>query len=307
MRSPNRPGRADRARLAGGRGKPSNYHTGDAQLGLGLGARAAPRAGDAGVRRSGGRPPSGRQFVHRRRRHVSGRDRGRREPAPARRRRRGRRLAVPRDGHRKRRPRPGALSVAEPARGRRYEFEGTSCQAGLDEPEHHNAIHGLVRWLGWTRGGFVGDGSGSGARLCRNRPTDGGSPSSSPTPSLQGELRRHGADRSISRGAPAPFGLGFHPYLDAGPGGVDGCTLLVPAGTSPRATSVDFRSLRGRSPERAYDFRGSAPLEGVKLDDCFTGLSRPAPEHRRSAAWQVLLVLETAASRACGRRTASAT
>ena len=31
----------------------------------------------------------------------------------------------------------------------RYSFDGRDAQAALDEPEHHNAIHGLVRWLPW--------------------------------------------------------------------------------------------------------------------------------------------------------------
>ena len=32
----------------------------------------------------------------------------------------------------------------------RFEFHGVRAQAALDEPERHNAIHGLVRWLPWT-------------------------------------------------------------------------------------------------------------------------------------------------------------
>ena len=31
----------------------------------------------------------------------------------------------------------------------RYSFEGRDAQAALDEPDRHNAIHGLVRWLPW--------------------------------------------------------------------------------------------------------------------------------------------------------------
>ncbi len=32
----------------------------------------------------------------------------------------------------------------------RYEYDGVAANAALDEPERHNAIHGLVRWLPWT-------------------------------------------------------------------------------------------------------------------------------------------------------------
>jgi aldose 1-epimerase len=31
-----------------------------------------------------------------------------------------------------------------------YEFEGRRHQLPLNEPEHYNAIHGLVRWNAWT-------------------------------------------------------------------------------------------------------------------------------------------------------------
>jgi galactose mutarotase-like enzyme len=32
----------------------------------------------------------------------------------------------------------------------RYEFDGRRHQLPLNEPEHRNAIHGLVRWANWT-------------------------------------------------------------------------------------------------------------------------------------------------------------
>src|SRR5262245_1815111 len=31
-----------------------------------------------------------------------------------------------------------------------YEFDGRRHQLALNEPERRNAIHGLVRWVGWT-------------------------------------------------------------------------------------------------------------------------------------------------------------
>ncbi len=33
-----------------------------------------------------------------------------------------------------------------------YEFAGTSYRLPIDEPENDNAIHGLVRWDGWSVG-----------------------------------------------------------------------------------------------------------------------------------------------------------
>ncbi|MBO0693736.1 MAG: hypothetical protein J2P58_12615, partial [Acidimicrobiaceae bacterium] len=32
----------------------------------------------------------------------------------------------------------------------RFEWQGQALQVPLTEPEHHNAIHGLVRWAAWS-------------------------------------------------------------------------------------------------------------------------------------------------------------
>ena len=40
--------------------------------------------------------------------------------------------------------------MAEPVEDGSYEFEGERHQLTLDEPGSRNAIHGLVRWAGWT-------------------------------------------------------------------------------------------------------------------------------------------------------------
>jgi len=110
----------------------------------------------------------------------------------------------------------------------RYEFNGVRAQAALDEPERRNAIHGLVRWLPWTL--QTRHQNQLSMRLYLH-----------PTPgypfSLLLDLEYHlGRDgltvtttaQSLEEG-PIPFGLGFHPYLTAGPETVDGAILRVPA------------------------------------------------------------------------------
>lgn len=71
----------------------------------------------------------------------------------------------------------------------------------------------------------------------------------------------------------APFGAGFHPYLDPGEGGVDSvASLTLPAG---RRLILDGRGIP-RSSESVlggpYDFSAGRPLIGMRLDDCFTEL-----------------------------------
>lgn len=170
-----------------------------------------------------------------------------------------------------------------------YEFEGTSCQAALDEPEHHNAIHGLVRWLRWA----VAEESAASVRLgC----------AVSPQPGYRWRVALdltytvtegglHVSARILNESSrPAPVGLGFHPYLDAGPGGVDGCSLTVPALCRLVA---DERGLPRRTEDVAgtgYDLREGASLLGLQLDDCYTGLSDgPLSAGAPGATWEVQL------------------
>lgn len=66
----------------------------------------------------------------------------------------------------------------------------------------------------------------------------------------------------------APYGVGFHPWLSPGPGGVDGCTLQLDAA---RRVSVDDRLLPvGTQPVTGdFDLRTGRPLAGVELDDAW--------------------------------------
>jgi aldose 1-epimerase len=153
-----------------------------------------------------------------------------------------------------------------------YEFDGVSCQAALDEPEHHNAIHGLVRWLRWS----VVEESTDSVRLgCVLAPQPGYRWRMNLDLTFTvtaGELRVTAAivNQSSRR---APLGLGFHPYLDAGPGGADRCSLRIPA---LQHLVSDERGLPRQTEDVAgtsYDFREAAPLLGVQLDDCYTGLT----------------------------------
>jgi aldose 1-epimerase len=73
---------------------------------------------------------------------------------------------------------------------------------------------------------------------------------------------------------PAPFGLGFHPYLSAGGGLVDGCTLTVPAAT---AYDADERGLPTGTHDvvgTGDDFRSGRVVGDRHLDLTLTDLGR---------------------------------
>jgi aldose 1-epimerase len=179
-----------------------------------------------------------------------------------------------------------------------YSFEGIAAHVALDEPDRHNAIHGLVRWLLWKVEDHTADRVVLSCELA-------------PQPAYPWRLALQMSYHVSAGGlvvaataenlspAPAPFGMGAHPYLDAGPSGADGCTLVLPAS---QRLLLDERGLpRGSAPVAGstYDFRSGRSLAGARLDDCFTDLPPTTDEDLpEDARWQVTL------TQAGGRRTA---
>jgi galactose mutarotase-like enzyme len=158
----------------------------------------------------------------------------------------------------------------------RYEFNGVRAQAALDEPERRNAIHGLVRWLPWTL--QTRHQNQVSLRLQLH-------PSPGYPFSLLLEIEYHvGRDgltvttkaQSMEDG-PVPFGLGFHPYLTAGPETVDGAILQVPA---RHTLDVDDRGLPtgALTPVEGTDrdFTTARFVGPVVLDTAYTTLDRDA-------------------------------
>ena len=115
-----------------------------------------------------------------------------------------------------------------------YEFDGRRHQLSLTEPEHSNAIHGLVRWAGWQ------------ASECEPHRVvlehvvhpQPGYPFSLEL-SVEYELSESGlAVRTTATNAgagPCPYGSGAHPYLTVGTRTVDDVLLRVPARTALRS------------------------------------------------------------------------
>jgi aldose 1-epimerase len=154
-----------------------------------------------------------------------------------------------------------------------FTFAGTTAQAALDEPERRNAIHGLVRWLAWT----VTDEGAAMIRLSCPLAAQPAYPfvlDLSVTYAL-GESGLTVTTQAANAGDRAlPFGIGFHPYLRAPGGSVDGTCLTLPAS---RRLLLDERGLpTGDQPVEGtdYDFRGGRAIGSARLDDCFCGLDR---------------------------------
>jgi aldose 1-epimerase len=154
-----------------------------------------------------------------------------------------------------------------------YEFEGLEATAALDEPEAHNAIHGLVRWLRWSLEAEAPDVA---VARCRLAPQPGYPWGLAVSLTYRVGASSLSVDVSVASTGeapvPAPFGIGFHPYLDAGEGGVDGVVLRLPAAT--RLLTDDRGLPRAAAPTAGteYDFREGRPIGALRLDDCFTDL-----------------------------------
>lgn len=155
----------------------------------------------------------------------------------------------------------------------RYEFDGRRHQLPLTEPEHRNAIHGLVRWAAWA----VAERTADGVVMSHVIHPQRGYPF---TVSLAVEYALSGAGLSVRTTATnagtsaCPFGAGAHPYLTLGSPRVDTLSLRVPAG---EVLLCDSRGLPvGTEPVlgTAYDFTERREIGGTVLDNAFTSLTR---------------------------------
>ena len=159
----------------------------------------------------------------------------------------------------------------------RYSFDGADLQLPLTEVPAHNAIHGLVRWVGWSVADVARDAVSLTTTVW-------------PTPGYPFLLRLTAAYRLDEAGLHvelrarndgrdrAPYGVGQHPYLAVG-GNVDDATLTVTGGT--RLLTDDRGNPTGTEPVdgSTYDFRGARRIGDLVLDTAYTDLG-PGPDGR---------------------------
>jgi aldose 1-epimerase len=159
--------------------------------------------------------------------------------------------------------------------GGRYLFDGAEYHLALSEPARGNAIHGLTRWMPWTRIAH-----GRSEVTLRSLPHgQQGYPFAvqvDVTYRLDAESGLHVTVSAVNEGSrPAPWGTGQHPYLTAAAPAVDDCELTLPA---DRWLPVDERGIPSGAPRDVtgteFDFRAARRLGGTRLDHAFTGLRR---------------------------------
>jgi aldose 1-epimerase len=160
----------------------------------------------------------------------------------------------------------------------RYSFDGRDQQLPLSEPSRGNASHGLVRWVSWN----VEELTPHSVSLAYRLMSQPGYPWTLDLHVVH-DLSAMGLTTTFTAtnlsDRRAPYALGAHPYLVAGPGRVDDWELTLPAATR---LLVDDRMLpTGREDVRDtdLDFRVTRPIRGTSLDTAFTDLE-PADDGR---------------------------
>ena len=159
----------------------------------------------------------------------------------------------------------------------RYRYGDRDCQAPLNEPSRHDAIHGLVRWLDWSP---VAHDTTSVTLSCVLRPQ----PGYEWQLVLQVTYALDDLGLTVTTRAlnidtgRAPFGVGFHPYLTLGTTSIDGLVLTVPAASylDPEGPAM--------APVTAtrWDFTQPRRVGSTQLDTAFGGLIRG--DDRRAVA-----------------------
>jgi galactose mutarotase-like enzyme len=155
----------------------------------------------------------------------------------------------------------------------RYSFEGVDAQAPINEVEHHNAIHGLVRWLPWH---MMGRAQNRVSLSCELHP----SPAYPFTLRLSVEYRLGRDGLTVVTDADnigltdLPFGLGFHPYLTVGTPTVDQVRLTVPADERLLADDRGLPTTSAPVAGTEYDFSTGRLIGVTRLDTAFTRLQR---------------------------------
>lgn len=158
-----------------------------------------------------------------------------------------------------------------------YSFEGVNAHAALDEPERLNAIHGLVRWLGWN---LVGRAQNVVTLSTVLQPQPG-------YPwrlflTIEYRLGRDGltvtTEARNGSDTAAPFGLGFHPYTTIGTPTVDTARLTVRAKSrlvsNERGLPTGVAEVTGTE----FDFRKKRLIGPTALDTGFCDFDREDDE-----------------------------
>src|SRR5262245_16173568 len=154
-----------------------------------------------------------------------------------------------------------------------YEFGGTWYHLPLSEPGARNAIHGLVRWAGWS----VAERAPERVVMEHTLQPQPGYPFRLALRMeyalSEGGLSVTSTATNVGRDA-CPYGSGAHPYLTLGTPTVETVTVRVPARTvlptDERGIPLASASVTGTE----FDFREPRPIGATRLDNAYTDLER---------------------------------
>jgi aldose 1-epimerase len=155
----------------------------------------------------------------------------------------------------------------------RYEFDGRRHQLPLTEPEHSNAIHGLVRSVSW----HMREREPHRVALGHVLHPQPGYPFSLELEIEYGLSARGVTVRTTATNvgaATCPYGSGAHPYLTLGTETVDELSLRVPAGTALRSDDGGIPVGTVVVEGTELDFRSARRIGETKLDNGYTDLER---------------------------------
>jgi aldose 1-epimerase len=161
-----------------------------------------------------------------------------------------------------------------------WSWAGESRQLALTEPEQHNAIHGLVRWMPWS----VAERTESSITVtCTSYPQPGYPWAIQVTNawSLGGDGVMVETTLQNVSGSAAPVAAGFHPYITVGTELIDEATLTVPGRTRLVTGAQQIPVEREPVSGTDYDFQSPKPLGELKIDHTYTDLRRDADGRAR--------------------------
>jgi aldose 1-epimerase len=154
-----------------------------------------------------------------------------------------------------------------------YEFDGERYQLALTEPEHGNAIHGLVSWTSWQ----AREQAPHRVVLQHVLHPQPGYPFTLEV-EIAYELGVDGLNVQTTATnvgeAPCPYGCGAHPYLTVGTESVDDIVLQIPARTALRSDARGIPTGTVAVDGTELDFRTARKIAETKLDNGYTDLER---------------------------------
>jgi aldose 1-epimerase len=157
----------------------------------------------------------------------------------------------------------------------KWSWRGADQQLALTEPEQHNAIHGLVRWMSWSA---IERNEWSVTVACTSHPQPG-YPWTIEVRNAW-SLTESGLEVSTTivnhSDTAAPVAAGFHPYIAVGTPTINEALLTVPGETRLLTGAQQIPTGREPVADTPYDFREARPLGDLTIDHTYTDLHRDA-------------------------------